>query len=232
MFLTFFMDELSDSLSSLFSLFSYIAVSYGLFSMCSTCNLKHNWMAWVPFCKTYKLGALADHVCERGDRGNRGKTCYRHILLWLEVGMTVLFCIGLGILVSAILSYAFTAGWSLNGPMDFYLEEEEFLFAIASSVMSSMAVWLLAFATSVVYTVFYFITLYRIYSAFAPERAALFTGLSVLVIPVPIFFILLAKKRPTYMDAEAQAAASAYTLGGDPNDPSDGSPDDNIPYSL
>ncbi len=228
MSLTFLMDSLSDAQFSLLGLFSYIAIGYGLFSMGKTCALRHNWMAWVPFCKTYQFGTLADHVCEHGEGR---KTYYRHILLWLEMGITVLFGIGIGALIIALITYMSDAGMTIFS-LEVYMElfPEQFAQVIVSNILSYMGVWLLAFVASIVYVVFYFIALYRIYNAFASDKATLYTVLSILVIPIPIFFILLAKKRPTYM--EAATTALPYTLGKNPQDTDPDPSDGHTPESL
>ncbi len=207
------------NLSSILSILVYVGIAYGLYCMSETCKLPHAWMAWVPFCSTYQLGALADHVC---DRGEGRKTYFRHILLWLEIGATVLFSIAFVSLITSIIGTVLAIG------EEAFNNEQEILEMVLTSLASLLVVWLLALAALIATLVFQFIAMYHIYKAFEPKNATVYTVLSILIpYAIPVLFVLLSKKRPTFMEDEAPA----FTV--DPFGPNGGNfTDGDTPYSL
>ena len=44
-----------------YALFNYVATGVSLFRMMDKTGVSNPWMAWVPFCSSYALGALADN---------------------------------------------------------------------------------------------------------------------------------------------------------------------------
>lgn len=156
-----------------YALFYYFTVAPSCFRMMRKAGMKNIWMAWVPYCNFYAYGDLADHynlLCE-------GKaTSYAKKLLTWQIVASALAYPTTVLLGAADLSKGIEAV-----PMDFWV----FLLAcLAAGVVSS---------------VFYFISLHKIYRLFAPHCAVGLTVLTILVpVSIPVIFLAIARREPCF----------------------------------
>lgn len=154
----------------------YIFLSLSLFTLAKRRGILHPGLAWVPVCGArWIMGSLADQYVYFAE----GKVKYqRRLLLWLEVGMYVLlglfFDLMGGMVAGAVID---------NG-----------------SQVAAMAVWMLLgyfllLAEAIVFAVFQYIALYRIYKSCDPKNTTLFLVLSILFnITMPFFLFACRKK--------------------------------------
>ena len=191
----------SDFFSSIVSLFTYVAVAYGLYCMARSIGLKNPVLAWIPYCQTYTLGAVADEYYRR----NEGKTTtYRKKLLGWQIAVTaatVLLVIFLVIYMVVLL---------VNGlPLDDYTADNIWIpeagmnaLEAAAPILAVLLVALLVFlAVYVVYMVYYYISLHKVFKLFAPEHTTGYLVLAILVpLAAPILFLVLSKKLPVFTD--------------------------------
>lgn len=160
-----------------YAVFHYVAMGFSLFRMMRSAGMTNAWMAWVPYCNTYALGDTADRynlLCE-------GKpTAYGKKLLTWHV-------------VSTVMSYPVVI---LLGALD----------PTAELADVTLGFWLLILAYAaflIVYTVFYCISLHKIYKLFAPNAAAGLTVLSILIpVAVPVIFLAISKREARFPFAE------------------------------
>lgn len=154
----------------------YIFLSLSLFTLAKRRGILHPGLAWVPVCGArWIMGSLADQYVYFAE----GKVKYqRRLLLWLEVGMYVL----LG------LFFALMGGMVAGAVID------------NGSQVAAMAVWMLLgyfllLAEAIVFAVFQYIALYRIYKSCDPKNTTLFLVLSILFnITMPFFLFACRKK--------------------------------------
>ena len=156
-----------------YALFYYFTVAPSCFRMMRKASMGNAWMAWVPYCNFYAYGDLADHynlLCE-------GKaTSYAKKLLTWQIVASALAYPTTVLLGAADLSKGIEAV-----PMDFWV----FLLA--------------CLAAGIVSTVFYFISLHKIYRLFAPRRAVGLTVLTILVpVSIPVIFLAIARREPCF----------------------------------
>lgn len=154
----------------------YIFLSLSLFTLAKRRGILHPGLAWVPVCGArWIMGSLADQYVYFTE----GKIKYqRRLLLWLEVGMYVLsglfFCLMGGMVAGAVLQNETQA--------------------------VTMAIWMLLgyfllLAEAIVFAVFQYIALYRIYKSCDPKNTTLFLVLSILFnITMPFFLFACRKK--------------------------------------
>ena len=159
-----------------YALFNYVATGVSLFRMMDKAGVPNPWMAWVPFCSSYALGALADNYNLLWEA--KPTSYAKKVLAW-------------HIVVTALAQPLVLSLYAMNPD---------------SSVPTDLWLLLLGYAAAgVVYTVFYSISLYKLYRTFAPESAVGLLVLSVLVgISVPLILLVLSRRevRLPYGDGE------------------------------
>ncbi len=178
---------MTNAIISLLRLFFYVGYGYGLYYMAASCGLRHRWMAWVPYGKIHLLGTIADHY--NATKHSRISHYGGNLLLSLVILSVIAFggaILLFGTAVAALFA-ALTAGASDTAA------GEALAFALPSEFIILGVALLLAVA---VYLLFFFLALNRVYRHFMPERATLWTVLSLLLLPVPVFFILIGKRPP------------------------------------
>ncbi len=188
---------LVSSFGSLISLFTYVAVGYGLYCIAQACGIRNPFLAWIPYGQVYMLGAVADHQTARNESRTTG---YRKILLGLEIAVSavaLVLGVSLGVvLVSAIFSTVGGTGAELTLES---VDWEAVLGDMLGGLVVSAVVLVALAVVAIVYAVYYYIALYRIYKLVDPKNATLYTVLSVFFnIAIPIIFLVIAKKKPVY----------------------------------
>ena len=160
--------------------------SLGLYEMTKTLGIKSKWFAFFPFFRSVALGKLAD--CAKGTP----TTFFRKILLILNVMYFSLLLIGI-------------VGFHL-GFVDTIFKADKILLkngTIKESVLSPLLIPAIIIGISLViyliYKVFYYICLYRVFAAFVPNMAIVYTIFSVfLPFLAPIFLFFIRKNKPVF----------------------------------
>lgn len=141
--------------SCLLGLAGYIFSALGMYNMARNTGLGREWMAWVPFCREYLLGALAD----RWEQGCRNRaTYYRYILLGLTVVPLLLELVALAQFVSAVTGWLVLGGGHPGA-------------ALVGLLATAGLIILLELARTVVYLMAY----YKTMRDFEPSRAGIYT---------------------------------------------------------
>jgi len=172
-----------------YALFNYVATGVSLFRMMDKAGVPNPWMAWVPFCNSYALGALADNYNLLWEA--KPTSYAKKVLAW-------------HIVVTALAQPLILA-----------------LYAMKPDTAVPTDLWLLLLgyvAAGVVYTVFYSISLYKLYRTFAPESATGLLVLSVLVgISVPLILLVLSRRevRLPFGDREEDGDGEDGSANGD-----------------
>lgn len=210
-----FVSLVSQMFSSLVSIFIYIGVSLGLFRMMRALNMKNAWMAWVPVCNAYALGSLADEQCAR----NEGTaTNYRKKLLtWniVNISLGLVVCIALVVFLVLVILTSFGGGAADWAHMDWEFSISDAMGTVlVPIIIFALLIWL---PFAIVYMVYYYIALNKIYKLYAPSGSTGLTVLSIFVsIAVPIIFLVLSGRKPVLCE---DAYGDTPT---DPTNPSDG----------
>ena len=154
-------------LTMAYAVLHYVAVGVSLSRMMERTGMPNRWMPWVPFCSSYALGALADN----------------YNLLW-EAKPTSYAkkVLGWHIAVTALAQPLILA-----------------LYAMKPDTAVPTDLWLLLVglaAAATVYSVFYFISLYKIYRLFTEDATGLLV-LSILIgAAVPFILLYLSRRDP------------------------------------
>ena len=150
-----------------YALFNYVATGVSLFRMMDKTGVSNPWMAWVPFCNVYALGDLADTY----NLLCEGKaTRYgKRTLTWFIVTVA---------LSQPTLLVLYAMNPEASVPTDLWL------------LLAGLA------AAATVCSVFYFISLYKIYRLFTEDATGLLV-LSILIgAAVPFILLYLSRRDP------------------------------------
>lgn len=199
----------------LISIFVYVGTAYGLMCISQSCGLKNSWLAWIPFANVYQLGLVADHYMERNEKCTTNQRT-KLLVLYIIYSLVAVICIGalfvglfaffgeMGVDFWRLMSDAYDYEDEMTAIMTQYVEgmtEEAILTWLGDLLASVLIPLLIMVAGAIVYAVFRFIALYRIYKLMDPSHATVYTVLSILFnIAAPIIFLIIAKKQPVYPD--------------------------------
>lgn len=154
----------------------YVFYSLALFTLAKRRGILHPGLAWVPVCGArWILGSLADQYVYFTE----GKIKYqRRLLLWLEVGLYVL----LGLFFALV-------GGMVAGAV---LQD--------GSQVATMAIWMmlgyfLLLVEAIVFAVFQYIALHKIYKSCDPKNTTLFLVLSILFNVTTAFFLFACRNK-------------------------------------
>lgn len=170
------------SLTVALSLGAYLLQGFGMQGMLRSLGFKKSYYAFLPICNAYALGYIAD----RNDDQN-GKTKYAKRLLGLSITVLVLALV-------IVLSIAFLALASALTGRSSALE--------IPLVMETILVVNVALAVvCIVYTVWFYMALWRVFGLFARKYAVLFLLLSIFVsLSMPIIFFVIRNNPPQYVE--------------------------------
>jgi len=157
----------------------YILTSLGLYQIAKRRGLKLYGMAWVPLGQEWLLGSIADQY----DRKANGKDKrLRTKLLVFELLILVL-SIAIGVL----------SGLAMAG--------FDFSIGIVLVLIFGLAIYVL----TIVYIVFYYIALYKVYKAATPKHCVWMLVLSIFVnIAIPICLFVIRRKDDGFIELEQQ----------------------------
>lgn len=136
---------------------AYVLSGIGMYSMANNTGMKNPWMAWVPFCREYLLGSMADRY-NANVTGKQSK---------LRIWLTVVNAVQLPIVWLGAFSVTFSTLFTLNR----YPAEE----AILSMLGGILLLLLIVLGLVIAYTVFYLICFYKTFQDYEPSRAAGYT---------------------------------------------------------
>lgn len=171
----------------LFVSLAYVVVFYifnaiGLYNIAKNRGMKNPYLAFIPIANSYYLGKISDDI----DRTMNKKSSNAVLILAFEISCLVL----------SIVSTVTSAVSSLAGMYGF--------------LGVALLLYMLALAAAIAYSVFVYISLYKIYKEYVPEKAVLFEVLSVLFDIHAFFLFAIRNKKSGYQKwVEQQAAAQA-----------------------
>lgn len=158
----------------------YVLSSLGFYTMSKRRGIPHPGLAWLPIGgQAWIVGSLADQYAYLAE----GKTKrQRGLLLGLDIGMSVVSICYLALLIVALIR-GFT-------PELMYDE-----LAFVPFIVGFIVLYFLLLATAIVYAVFYYIALYKVYKSCTPKNATLYLVLSIVVSVTQPFFVFFSRNK-------------------------------------
>ena len=159
-----------------FSVVSYILTSLGTYTIAERRGIRHPWLAWIPIGNVWILGSISDQYqyIVKGKIRNR-----RKVMLGLYIGIIAVYIVVL---------FAAITGAILSENAAYAGGETAMLLLIVLCMLG-------LFITSIILLVFYYTSLYDLYSSCHPSNASLYVVLSILFSVTMPFFVFLAARR-------------------------------------
>lgn len=158
----------------------YILSSLGFHAMAKRRGIPHPGLAWLPIGgQAWIVGSLADQYAYLAE----GKTKrQRGLLLGLDIGTSAVSICYLALAIVALVKSSMTE-LMYDG------------FAFAPFIAGFLVLYFLLLATAIVYAVFYYIALYKVYKSCTPKNATLYLVLSIVVNVTQPFFVFFSRNK-------------------------------------
>ena len=163
----------------------YILQSKTMYAIAQRRGIENPWMAWVPFCNSWMLGAISDQYQQAvwGDVKNRRKS----LLIW-----HIVYTVVISIYMNGYMIFMFAA------------EEGDEELAMVLALLFVM-VALAMIAVSVIYMIQYYKALFDLFRSSDPGRSMMYLMLSIFVqFPLPFFMYSCRNKDDGMPAAPAQ----------------------------
>ena len=167
----------------------YIFQSVGLYTLAKRRGLRYPGLAWVPVASGWTLGCLADQY-DSAACGKKSKQ--RALLLTFSIAMAVLV---------AIIVYCVIVFLGQMIPVLFDEIPEEVMVPYATRTLTILILLnMLSSGLSIVYLVFFYIALYKIYKSCDPDTALPFLLLSIFISVTLPFFLFAGRNKDLGME--------------------------------
>lgn len=175
----------------------YLLKAFGLYKMAKTLGIKNAGLAFVPVVGDYMLGKVAEAPID-------GKKPMRFGLILLLLNIA-----------SFVLGSAFTF---YTVVMDIISEMESISTGMTAGTgfAGYMVGYLATLGVSIVYAVFYYMALYRIFKVFAPDYTVAFLLLSMFISGAVNVLFFIIRNKPARLNTQAQMAPPVGTPGYNP----------------
>ncbi len=172
-----------------FALVLYILKAVGVYKMAKTAEIKNAGLAFVPVINVLIFGKLGDKFLKRNGKKRKKLSVS---LLVLNI-ITLLASIALiGFSVNSVIQIITNANNAV-------IENKEMTAEMFSSLITVVICYVLLVTSALTLAILRYITLWRIYSAFAYTNSTVYTVLSVLIsFCEPIFIFVLRNKIPSF----------------------------------
>lgn len=174
----------------------YVLSSLGFYAMAKRRGIPHPGLAWLPIGgQAWIIGSLADQYAYLAE----GKTKrQRGLLLGLDIGTSAVSLCFLVLLIVAI----------VKGLTPELMYDE---LAFAPFIMGFLVLYFLLLAMAIVYAVFYYIALYKVYKSCTPKNATLYLVLSIVVSVTQPFFVFFSRNKDEGMPSPQPPAGEEPT---------------------
>lgn len=226
--------------AAIIGLVFYIFNSVAIFTMAKRRGIKNYGLAWVPIANLWILGSLADQY----DFATKGvKKNARKVLLGLGIGSYALM-VGYIVTLINFIAYIFVdiyksygTGYLVNGAN----------YQLPPGALSYLAAFLISLfvflVVAIIYSVFCYITFYKIFKSANPSNAVLFIVLSIFFDITPFLLFAVRNKdegfpmvqqpfNPITEQPPVQTPPQNYSAVNTPNTPEDVSENDNSETPL
>lgn len=206
-----------SSAISLFALVEYICFGIACMNLAKNRGIRNGWIAWIPVIKVYMLGKILDSIhADYNKKSNR-----RILLLVLSlVSLLLVFTIIVFLIIIIISgigrselpisrqiyeSFMYFGNFNPNTvPFDISASASELSIAQAIIVLIPFISAIIFFIVLIFTMIVTFITYYGIYKEYAPDHAALYIIIAILLHLIgfgailPIILLCIYKNTPSY----------------------------------
>lgn len=157
----------------------FVFMAVALYTIAKRRGIFRPWLAWIPVINGWMVGCISDQYRSVIYRQRRNR---RSLLLWLNIGATVMW--GLSLLVAWLLVLRMWRSGLLDPAVLETMNEAELMAMMQQILLPTIGLLLVAMAylaLQIVYLVFFYLALSDIFKSCDPGRATLFVVLSIAV---------------------------------------------------
>lgn len=156
--------------AAIWGIISWVFTSIGMYTIAQRREIRHPWMAWVPYLNAWILGSISDQ--------------YRYVVKGKITRRRV------ALLVTVALSFAVSFLSGFTDAVLGFAEETQ-----SMSILITLVFALVSLVVSLVHAVFYYMALYDLYKSSDPRHDALYLVLSILLGVVTPFLIFACRNK-------------------------------------
>lgn len=164
------------------SVFLYIIQGFALLSMANKCDIKQGWLGFIPVANFYLFGKIAEQYKREDNKKSLKYSLLLPVFYVLQMIATVILIIVFVISVISIISV-----------VELAIENDQSLnIQMFSSFVGVIVGYVITMAIAIIFSVFNYIAMWRIFSMFKKENAVLFLVLSIFFSFLgPIFMFII-----------------------------------------
>lgn len=204
------------------SLVIYIFESLGFYTMAKRRGIHYPGLAWVPIARDWLMGSLADQYAQH--EGQRKS--YRKVLPVLNACFVISFGIAIGLVINLVIRIEMNDP-ALMSPAMMAGSVEAFVMQVMGP---SIALLMVGYILAIIYIVFFYIALYKIYKSARPQSATVFTVLSILIGITRPFFVYACRNDDLGFVQPVYYGGYGMPYGGQGYPPQQGYPSAGNPY--
>lgn len=184
--------SLLDTFSYIIAIVSvvlFIVLGFALYSMSKKLKLSKPWISFIPFAQVFNLGRIAEKYIKPNGKKNSRYSMILLILSILEIALFICFFI-----------FFFFAVYTSFNEINKAIENDiPLTIGMFSSFIPCIVIWFINITISIIYTVYYYIALWRIYYIFNQNVADIYLVISIFFsFLAPIFAIVISRNIPYF----------------------------------
>jgi hypothetical protein len=161
------MNLAGNVMSMLWGIISYVFMAIGMYTIAKRRGINFPWLAWLPFGSSWMLGCISDEYRYVVKGQEKSK---RKLMLGLDIAVSVLAVVMIGVLIAAIVFIPYgapgsTAQWARTMGL----------------VMVALGLCLVMLGLAITLMVLRYMALYDLFASCNPETATVFTALSIVL---------------------------------------------------
>lgn len=163
----------------------FILKGLGLYRMSKTLDIKNAWLSFIPFADLYILGTVASKYVKQNGSKSAKFGIILPVLYAISYILAIIFFV---IFVIFCLNIIVEAEQAMFNPNSFSLNSSMFIPVVISYIATLIS--------AIVYKVFFFVSLWKVYSLFDDANKLIFLILSILFSLAPIFIFIMRNNNP------------------------------------
>ena len=168
---------------------SFILFGFALYFMSKKLKFKNSWISFIPFAQAFSLGRIAEKYIKPNGKKNSRYSMILLILSILEMALIICFFI-----------FFFFAVYSSFNEISKAIENDiPLTIGMFSSFIPCIVIWFINITVSIIYKIYYFTALWRVYYIFNPNTADIYLVISIFFsFLAPVFAIAVSRNTPYF----------------------------------
>lgn len=171
-----------------FGIAAYILQASGLYTIAKRRGIRKPWLSWIPVVSCWIIGCISDQYqyLVKGKNKSRRKVLLTLNIVNMVLGVVMVVCY-IVILVNGITG-------AMNG-----ITEDELMMGMMGPLMGVLGMLIPMMGVSIAMMIFYYMSMYDLYSSCSPQNNVLFLVLSIIFNVTEPFFVFFNRNKDAGM---------------------------------